>query len=306
VASGASVWPAQLNGGFGRLNSPVYADGRGQVFVTDNLGVLYSVDTTAGGVPVTGYNFSAKLADIGFDDGPLVDVTAGFVYVFARQAVSNLVAPQVPNVPSVFQIAIPATPSDMHNTVGKQVVLSDIGTVPAAPLYVGAFDDPYYSSSNGTGELYACGTTGTVNSLWVITLTASAVTDTKPGPVLTTANGGCSPITEFNNTNGNNDRIFLSVTGSAKTGAFINCPAASGCVMSFGVDSILNDTSSTTTATATEAGGTSGIVVDNTAATGGASQVYFTPLSDQACVGAGGVGTGTGGCAIQASQSLLN
>jgi hypothetical protein len=76
--------------------------------------------------------------------------------------------------------------------------------------------------------------------------------------------------------------------------------------MSFDVDSILNDTSSTTSATATETGGTSGIVIDNTAAVaGGASQVYFTPLSDQPCVGAGGLGTGTGGCAIQASQSLL-
>ncbi|HET6142775.1 MAG TPA: hypothetical protein VFE02_04655 [Candidatus Acidoferrales bacterium] len=308
VASGASIWPAQVNGGFGHLNSPVFATGHGQVFVTDNLGVLYSVDTTAGGVPVSGYNFTAKLADIGFDDGPLVDVTTGFVYVFARQSVSTLVTPHVPNVPSVFQIPIPATPSAMHNTLGTQVVISDVGTVPAAAMYVGAFDDPYYSSANGTGELYACGTAGTVNSLWVITLTASAITDTKPGPVLTTANAGCSPITEFNNTIANNDRIFLSVTGSAITGGatLINCPAASGCVMSFDVDSVLNNTGSATSATATETGGTSGIVVDNTAATGGASQVYFTPLSNQACVGAGGLGTGTGGCAIQASQAGLN
>ncbi len=308
VSSGASIWPAQVNGGFGHLNSPVYANGHGQVFVTDNLGVLYTVDTTAGGVPVTGYNFTAKLADIGFDDGPLVDVTSGFVYVFARQSNSTLVTPQVPNVPSVFQVPIPATPSVLHNALGKQVVISDItGTVPASPLYVGAFDDPYYTSSDGTGELYTCGTAGTVNSLWVITLTASAVTDTKPGPILTTANGGCSPITEFNNTIANNDRIFLSVTGSAITGdTLIKCPAASGCIMSFDVDSILNDTSSTTSATATETGGTSGIVVDNTASTGGASQVYFTPLSNQSCAGAGGVGTGTGGCAIQASQSGLN
>jgi hypothetical protein len=51
------------------------------------------------------------------------------------------------------------------------------------------------------------------------------------------------------------------------------------------------------------AGGTSGIIVDNTVGSGtltGASQVYFSTLSDQTC------GTsGTGGCAVQASQSAL-
>lgn len=51
------------------------------------------------------------------------------------------------------------------------------------------------------------------------------------------------------------------------------------------------------------AGGTSGIIVDNilNGALAGTSQVYFTTLSDQDC------GTsGTGGCAVQASQSGLN
>ncbi len=48
-------------------------------------------------------------------------------------------------------------------------------------------------------------------------------------------------------------------------------------------------------------GGTSGIVIDNTVETlAGASQVYFSTLDDQTC------GTsGTGGCAIQVSQSVL-
>jgi hypothetical protein len=50
-------------------------------------------------------------------------------------------------------------------------------------------------------------------------------------------------------------------------------------------------------------GGTSGIIFDNTVGPGtlaGASQVYFSTLGNQVC------GTsGTGGCAIQASQSAL-
>jgi hypothetical protein len=56
------------------------------------------------------------------------------------------------------------------------------------------------------------------------------------------------------------------------------------------------------TASLAAAGGTSGIIIDNTVGSGtlaGASQVYFSTLSDQAC------SNGTGGCAVQASQSAL-
>ena len=50
------------------------------------------------------------------------------------------------------------------------------------------------------------------------------------------------------------------------------------------------------------AGGTSGIIIDNTVVSGGlagTSQIYFSTLTNQACTG------GTGGCAVQASQSAL-
>jgi hypothetical protein len=52
------------------------------------------------------------------------------------------------------------------------------------------------------------------------------------------------------------------------------------------------------------AGGSSGIIVDNTVGPGtlaGASQVYFSTQANQTCTTSGG----TGGCAIQASQSAL-
>jgi hypothetical protein len=52
------------------------------------------------------------------------------------------------------------------------------------------------------------------------------------------------------------------------------------------------------------AGGTSAIIVDNIVGSGtlaGASQVYFSTLSDQTCTTSGN----TGGCAIQASQTAL-
>jgi hypothetical protein len=44
-------------------------------------------------------------------------------------------------------------------------------------------------------------------------------------------------------------------------------------------------------------GGTSGVIMDNTVGSGGASQVYYSILGSQAC----GTG-GTGGCAVQTSQ----
>jgi hypothetical protein len=52
------------------------------------------------------------------------------------------------------------------------------------------------------------------------------------------------------------------------------------------------------------AGGTSGIIMDNDVSTGtlaGASQVYFSTQSNQTCI----TSTGTGGCAVQVSQSAL-
>jgi hypothetical protein len=52
------------------------------------------------------------------------------------------------------------------------------------------------------------------------------------------------------------------------------------------------------TATA-EAGGASGIIIDNIVNGTGASQIYFSTLSNGTCATSGG----TGGCAIQASQS---
>jgi len=133
------------------------------------------------------------------------------------------------------------------------------------------------------------------------------------GPALSTAASGsplCSPPTEFlnpRNTSGGlhpagTDLIFLSVTNFGLTTAPIRCVANNGCLMSFDVTSGATISSSTpTVATAHEAGGTSGIIVDGSSASVGASQIYFNPLTSMVC------GTsGTGGCAVQASQSGLN
>jgi hypothetical protein len=255
------------------------------------------------------------LANPGFEDGPLVDVTTSKIYLFAR-ASSEFITPTdppfhgTPGVPSVFEVDIPATPSAIHFEDYIQSVISDSTAAPIvipSAMYIGTFDDSYYSSGTNSGFMYACGTHtaagNTVNALWVIAVDAGVMDPTTLGlgPTLTTAMSLCSPITEFNNPNTTNDRIFLSVTGSPVTASPINCPSAgSGCIMSFDTDSILNSASGTS-AKAAETGGTSGIVIDNASSAGGASQIYFTPLADQTCP----TSTGTGGCAIQASQSGL-
>jgi hypothetical protein len=61
---------------------------------------------------------------------------------------------------------------------------------------------------------------------------------------------------------------------------------------------------STATFALPSAGGTSGIIIDNIVGSGtlaGASQIYFSTLGNQSCSTSGG----TGGCAVQASQSVL-
>jgi hypothetical protein len=311
VSSGATIWPSPLDA-FGHLSSPVYVDTVHQVLVTDSNGDIYSVDSVTGGDCFNPCNAGAnfldpKLASPGFDDGPIVDVTTGRVYVFAR-ASSEFFPPITTGAPSgapsVFVLDIPANPAAIHLAPVTQIIVSDAispapATIPATPFYIGAFNNQYYITG-GTGYLYVCGTAGTLNALWQIHVDGSTVDAPFLGPTLTTANTGCSPITEF--FNGTTDRMFLSVTGSAKTAAPIACPASpTGCVMSFSTDPVAFAPGIAPLARTSATGGSSGIVIDNSSAAGGASQVYFTPLGDQTCTTSGG----TGGCAIQASQAGL-
>jgi len=295
VSTVTNLWPANLDSPFGHINSPVFDSTENRVLVTDSSGYFYSVDSTIGGVYPGGVIQSAKLANAGLDDGPLVDLTTGKVYLFVRSDISTSVA-------SVVQIALPL----VQSTLGVQAIVSNSATLPASAFYIGTLDDAYYNSGDGTGNLYACSTSGTVNALWKIPIISGAMGTPVVGPSLATVNTACSPITEFEN--GATDRMFLSVTGSAETNANINCPSnTTGCIMSFDITNTASwGTSTATTATTTVTGGSSAIIIDNSSSAGGASQVYFTPLADQPCQGGTGVtGIGTGGCAIQALQTTL-
>ena len=118
------------------------------------------------------------------------------------------------------------------------------------------------------------------------------------------------PITEFCN-NGNNactasqgtDYLFLSVLAFGSQFATNPCPSQSisiGCIMGFTAPrSGTVSSSATPNGMLQEAGGASGIVVDNGAS--GASNIYFSTLLNQTCTTSGG----TGGCAVSATQAAL-
>ncbi len=289
---GANLWPAVVDPS-AQLGSPVVLDNFKEVLLTDNQGLLAVVDMAIGGIDDFGSTTTIKLANIGFDDAPLVDLTSGTVYLFARADVTT-------SATAVFQLQIPPFADALDNAFGPEVLVSNSATTPTPAMFDGAFDEAYYDTG-GTGNLYACGTSGTVNALWQIPITAGVMGTPVLGPSLTTADGTCSPITEFQN--GATDRMFLSVTGNAVTGAPINCVAGSACIMSFDITNPLSwGLSKSPAATTTVTGGTSGIIIDNSSSDSGASQVYFTPLSNQPCTPPGD----TGGCAIQASQTALD
>jgi hypothetical protein len=318
-AEAGSPWP--VHAATAPLTSPVYDEVSGYVFVdasfvtSNNGGRLHAICATSTcgtigsalnsgilGPVVSGTSCTNGTSGSGanlFMDAPIVDPTNETIYVVLGNDGDAHSA--------VFQFKV----STLNNGCGIEVTLGT-GSTTGVPVYSGTLDNLYYSGS--AGHMYICGNSGGDPTLYQVAvpsngiLTAGAAT---AGPALTTASTTCGPVVEFYN-NPNipgeaTDWIFTSVEANALTTAPISCPNVTytGCIMSFNVTSgaAISGTTATVGHT-TVSGGASGVVVDNSVASGtlaGASQVYFTPLANQNCPTSGG----TGGCAIQASQSKL-
>jgi len=242
--------------------------------------------TTTGGVNCAGTTVGSGTALT--LDAPLVDPTAGTngtIYVFIGND------GEATPMSAVYQFAS----GSVSNACGSKLNVGTGSTTSAIPVYSGTFDNIYYTSeasqtgNSPTGNLYVCGNAGGDPTLYRIPIASNAFGTVSTGPVLTTGAATCSPVTEF--LNGSTDRAYLSVTANGKTAAPVGCPAGgpSGCLMSFTLGA---STPAGTTAAVAESGGTSGIVIDNSGATTGASQIYFSML-----------GAAT---AVQASQAGLN
>ena len=289
--AGANRWPATVIAA-SALTSPVFDDGTGGVFVASAGRHLYRVDSIIG-KGAGGTVASGLLGNTGIDDSPLLDPSTENVYVFVRGDATAGAGRRA----GVYQFSA----SFAAGATGTEAQVGSNNTLPATGFYAGDFDNIYYTSANGTGNMYVCGTNGGLTALWQIPVTAGVLGTPVAGPTLTTVNVACSPITEFYD--GTTDWMFLNATNDAVTVAPVTCPTATGCVMSYNITSAAGwGTTTTTSHTVAAASGASGIVVDGNSTTVGASQVYFTPLANQPCTTSGG----SGGCAIQASQSGLN
>ena len=319
-----SPWPVTLNTSTdAALASPVYDQISGKIFVGDYLanplsncepgvktpegqcGYLYSIVAGSGAVVR-----SAQLDyNLGIYDSPIVDSSAGTVYAFAGADNSTNCSSGPCAAVYQFPVGFTAGAGGTEATVGAGY----------QHLMSGSFDNQYFTSSSPpSGHLYVVGGTGPQNNtLYAVTIASNVMTSgaATAGPQVATnyTDGYYAAglqVTEFCNNSGNacsatqgTDYLFLSVLSFGS--AFSSNPCLSqslinGCIMGFTApNSGAVSAGATPNGTLEEAGGTSGIVVDNGAS--GASNIYFSTLLSQTC-GA----SGTGGCAVSATQAALH
>jgi hypothetical protein len=289
-AESGAPWPVAV-GHKNVLTSPVFDSGTSRVFVADDGGFLYSINST--GTVITSNRVAFRS---GFVDSPIVDSSAARIYVVGS-ANTNASSTNA----AVWQFST-------GFTAGNSGTVTLLGSgIPAAgaTFFDGTFDNIYFNAANSaspTGNFYVCGNPGGNATLYRVPITANVMgAASAMATAMSTASTTCSPVAEI--FNGSTDWIFLSVAGSSSTAAAIGCPANNrGCVMSFDVTA--GTTPTVTNARAAAAGGTSGIVIDNVSTSAQASSLYFTILrnaqTNATCNGSTGVG-----CAVKLTQSGL-
>ena len=282
------------------LSSPIYDSTTGKIFVasfyntSNNGGRLHSVcaaspcspigTITESGIlgPITsGTNNCSKSSSSGSGsnllvDSPIIDPVAGMVYVFlGNDGAGNS---------AVYQLPM----GFAADSCGTEVKIGGGGS--GVPVFAGTFDNLYITSIGGTpegsspsGNLYVCGNTSGDATVYQVKIASNVMTTSGTSRAVSSAATTCSPVAEVYNAP--NDYIFLSVETKGSTTSPANCPTSAGCVMSFSVPTVLGGSlPATTTATATESGGTSGIIFDNIVTPG--SNIYFSTLTGSNAVGA--------------------
>jgi hypothetical protein len=282
-ALAGAPWP--ITGLGAALTSPVVDFKTGNIFVADSAGRLYGF--TSAGAAITGSpaTIGSGRAHGGIADPPLVDALNGLLYVVTGEDSTRTSA-----------IVAQLSTSNISSMVTAAIGLNNITNIHSP-----AFNEPYYSGNAnmpGTTQewfLYACGlANGPIVTSPV--LYRVGFTGTLPAPpvmnsavdatTVSLSNNNaeqCSPLTEFAN---GVDRLFIGL----RTSAFVE---------SFDISS------STTPALGpqvSEAGGTSGIVVDNASGDAQASSIYFTNEANSAACRT----TINHRCGVKLTQSGLN
>ncbi len=329
-------WPVAVS--TNALTSPVYDTGTsGNIFVADwgstTSGFLYGVNFTSHSVVLKSSRLTAAADTVGIMDGPLVDSSAEEVYVFVGEDANTSTGvgcdpgSDTPDdgCGGVFQIPAGTTGSEATlacdptsatawptNAICGEEAVFGTGTTATPTTYDGAFDQLYYATAAGTaGNLWTCNQHAAseprlsyvpINANGKLIGSGSNITidATTAVTTMTSAQAVCSPLTEIYGSGGTtNDYVFASVTAS---GTETGCSGA--CLYNFliGTAGAISVPSNSTAGIAS-AGGSSGIVIDNALSGTGESQIYYTPLAAQVCGGNGSTGGGTGGCAVQTSQS---
>jgi hypothetical protein len=231
TSTGANVWPAVVSTQTSpMLTAPIYDSVSQKVWVGDATGYLYAVNSTTGS-GTSGVTASGQLGlGTGIVEAPLVDSSAETVYVFLGENKAATAS------------AVVAFSISSFGSGGTGTSSATVGTYSATiPLYLGTFDNTYYTSSNSAqpaGNLYVCGNAGGDPTLYRIPITYSSglkLGTVVTGPVLASTNVGCSPLTEFYNTNTSTDWLFAGVSTNS-CGADASSTQG-GCVMSFNITS---------------------------------------------------------------------
>jgi hypothetical protein len=234
----ATGWPVLLATGL-KLSSPVYDSVTGRVFVGSSWNgttgsKLYAVTASTGILAAT----SAALGKgNGIAAGPIVDSTAGKVYVFLG----------TDNSPSGTCVGGGPCSGVYQFTASSALATSVEATVQRGSnsftftLNTGTFDNAYYTSSNSTGNLYVCGNSLGTGILYQVPVSAGTMSTTSAaGPQLAGtvglgANGPCSTVTEIFNPNVGGalgtDRIFVGTNGTGSG------TCSSGCIYDMPVNS---------------------------------------------------------------------
>jgi hypothetical protein len=303
-----------------------------QVFVADQTGHLYGFNASSGALVGESNQLSGSGSTVGIADAPLVDGVANNVYASVgydgntatgadcdttgcegvfRFSVNSTSAGTNPG-----NLTIAAAPATICSTTSNNSTSWSVGTVcgvestfgigsTSFALYDGSFDQTYYTQATegSGGNLWTCADYASTSGVKLMSSPISSTGFGTTGVIqvatnvikpLTSGAATCSPVTEIYNTATSTDWIFLSVTANGNQTGTVCSGTPGACLYNFNI----NATPTAATAGIATAGGSSGIVIDNTSSAAGASQIYYSPLGSQAC----GTG-GTGGCAVQAAQS---
>jgi len=271
----AAGWPVNVAPAGTKMSPPVADSTSGKIFVGGSNGVLYMVPLAT----CPGSGCAIGNATVGFNgpngaviDGVLLDTTFQTLFVTAGRGSSGT------------------------NAAGNAVQLNEsmtrLATISmnanAYDLANGTLDDAYYNNSIGSatvsGNGYFCGPVSGSGQAGIFTVGFSAtgpLSLTNP-PIMSGSSSlnipgnpsvACNPLLSF--ADGTIERLFFSQSTLPRTGCN-GASATDGCLFSYTIGATGNISFSASTS---EHGGTSGIIVDNAANLPQASSLYFATQS---------------------------